>query len=96
MENKSNISLGGTIILLALFAQRSKDTFWVDPLTQSVSLKIALSAPKKINWRKYTPLYKKVKIKPKESNGDYSQEIEMATKNIKTSWMLYSNVLQLI
>ena len=39
---KNNISLGRTIILLALFAQNyfgGKNTFWVDPLTQSVTSK---------------------------------------------------------
>ena len=38
MENESNISLGGTIIyLLSLRKNTSlgKDTFWVDPPTQS-------------------------------------------------------------
>ena len=53
--------------------------------TKCQSQKVALSAPKKINCRKYTPRHK---TKTKESNGDYyiwsvyiyKDLIEMLTK----------------
>ena len=40
------------------------------------ALKYWASVWLKMNWRKYTPLYKTHKIKPEQANGDYSSQLK--------------------